>query len=489
MIAMNRTMLSTVCCAVAALFAVGITTPTYAAGFAVPGVGIKARSMGGSFRGLADDWSAARYNPAGLAFMESNQLNLTLGLYSPRLTYNPDVSGSGADLGFHWANGKDNFPVDDLWPTPSMGGVYLPEQTEGLALGAAVFWPHDVNFGWDIYAQPSAYDTDYEFPKQEYRTDMDVLDIHPVVARKFGENFSLGAGIALTNGDLVYNRILFVDNTMDAPYDVYPFHSFAADFRTDGNGFGVGANVGLFWRASDNVSVGLSVQSPVHIPMEGTATLDMAWPRDFPLDSLMILDGFQRTFYAGVDNPGRSAEEHSSSNYKFDLDLPAEVGAGVGIRAGERLTLAFDAALTFWSSVDEWTFEFTDGALNRQLDTLLVESVTVPFEWEDQIRVSGGFEYVLRENVAVLGGAYYDGSASNDRTSSISFPSLGSSVGVTGGVAYSVTGRWTFAAAQELAFYSEKHIAGGEGDPAVDVFPGQYSQTRYETLFSITYGF
>ena len=48
--------------AVALLFAQGAE----AGGFALSGVGSKAIGMGGAFRGLADDWSAAYWNPAGL---------------------------------------------------------------------------------------------------------------------------------------------------------------------------------------------------------------------------------------------------------------------------------------------------------------------------------------------------------------------------------------------------------------------------------------
>ena len=45
-----------------------------AAGFENTGVGVKARAMGGAFRAVADDWSAAMYNPAGYAFLEDNQV-------------------------------------------------------------------------------------------------------------------------------------------------------------------------------------------------------------------------------------------------------------------------------------------------------------------------------------------------------------------------------------------------------------------------------
>ncbi len=61
--------------AVASVLALALLgSSALAAGFANTGVGLKARAMGGAFRAVADDWSAAMYNPAGYAFLKDNQL-------------------------------------------------------------------------------------------------------------------------------------------------------------------------------------------------------------------------------------------------------------------------------------------------------------------------------------------------------------------------------------------------------------------------------
>ena len=41
---------------------------SHSSGLTPSGVGTKALGLGGAFRGLADDWSASYWNPAGLAF-------------------------------------------------------------------------------------------------------------------------------------------------------------------------------------------------------------------------------------------------------------------------------------------------------------------------------------------------------------------------------------------------------------------------------------
>ena len=52
----------------------------FASGFENTGLGTTARGMGGAFRAVADDWSAAYYNPAGYAYILDNQLGVNLGL-------------------------------------------------------------------------------------------------------------------------------------------------------------------------------------------------------------------------------------------------------------------------------------------------------------------------------------------------------------------------------------------------------------------------
>jgi len=477
---------------------------SHAAGFATGGVGIKARAMGGSFRGVADDWSAAVYNPAGLAFLEENQLNITVGTYNPRLIYVPDfdVAGNQVDIGFNEANGKEIPTIDNLWPIPSFAGILLPESMEGTAVGLAVYWPHDVNYGWDIYEQPPSYDTDFKFEEENYRTDMDVLDIHPVFARRLNENFSIGGGLSLTNGDLVFRRIHFVENTLGERvlsfFDVYPYDNLVGDLRFEGNGFSFGGNLGLMWKPSEGLSFGVNIQSPITIPLEGNASLEMAWPKNDILRDVQITidldfdrdNDFDRSIYGGVNDVFKGAPNMTYSSWALDLELPAQIGAGIGWDAGERFTLAFDAVWTFWSALDDWNIEFGGDGLLYNVDSIpAVTSLSVPLGWDDAMRLSGGAEYWARDNLTLRGGMYWESGVAVDETFNLNFPDLGDRVGVTGGFAYTINERWEVAAAQEIAFFSDRDVASIDGQDGTTTFPGEYSLTRWETLVSLEYRF
>lgn len=483
------------------LFVLGLTvclampSAAPAAGFATSGIGIKARSMGGAFRGLANDWSAAYYNPAGLAGLKSSELNFTVGTYSPRASYTPNVTAGGLDIGFGAANGAERYPLDDLWPIPSFAGFAVSPSFENWVFGGAIYWPHDVNYAWDLFRTPSdrGYVTDYAFAEKNYRTDLDVLDIHPAVARKLNEKLSVGLGVSLTSADIVFRRPVYVENGLGAPYDIYPYHQFLGDFRLEGNGFAIGANAGILWQASENLTIGISGQTPMSVSIEGTDELDMAWPINGAFnDDFVVIDGDTintSLYFSGIHDPLTNVKNpsHTTGMHSFDLDLPGEIGIGVGLKAGDRLTLAFDAAMTLWSAVDQWEIVLGGDGLNG--GTSRLTKVTVPFNWEDQIRVSGGFEYGARDNLLLRGGAYYDAAAAPDSALNPNFPIGSDAFGLTGGFAYAIDGHIELAAAQEIAFFSEKTVEAVSEGAAVTVFPGDYKLSRFETIFSITYRF
>lgn len=462
-----------------------------AAGFATAGVGLRARSMGGAFRGVADDWSALSYNPAGLAFLERSELNATLGTYSPQLAFDPEISSKNIDFGYLAADTTGElYSRDDIWPIPSLAFVRAPQNESRWAWGIGVLWPYDVNYQWDLFRAPLGYNTDYEFnTRKNFHTDLDVMDIHPTISRRMSDNLSLGIGLSITRGDVVYRRVMAFANEEHDLLDDYPINSFFGDYRMEGNGYGIGANLGLLWKASDRVTVGFSGQTPISIPIKGTAEMSMAWPNNAErrnLERTLFPDRI-RSFFVGVNDPVESAPHYFQQDYEYDLDLPASIGAGIGYTASDRMLLTFDFSMTFWSAVDTWTVTFDGGGLGLGIGTL--ESFSVPFGWDDQIRVSAGGEYMAKDNMAVRGGFYYDGGAAVDSTFGPNFPDVGDRIGLTGGLAYMVSPNWELSAAQEVAFASERNVPHQGAADGFTVFPGTYSLKRYETLLSVTYRF
>ena len=206
----------------------------------------------------------------------------------------------------------------------------------------------------------------------------------------------------------------------------------------------------------------------------------------------MVVDGDTvrtKLFFSGNYDPVVQSQNqpHSASQYDFDLKLPAQLGLGLGWQASDRLMIGFDGVVTFWSAVDSWSIVMSDGGLRAGTSELT--QLTVPFEWKDQVKISGGFDYAYRENLMIRGGAYYESGASADSTFSPNFPNDGDVFGLAGGFAVTLAGHMELAAAQEFAFYSSRTIDSFGGADGKTVFPGEYSLTRYETILSMTYRF
>lgn len=468
-----------------------VASSSLAAGFSYSGVGVRARAMGGAFRGVADDWSAASYNPAGLAFMKASELNVSLGTYTPGMSYTPNLSANGYDMGYK--DGQKRYPLAELFPIPSLAGIAVPSESKGWVVGGAIYWTHDMNYAWDLFKGPFGYNNDYQFARENFRTDLDVIDFHPVVARKINDNLSAGAGLSLTNGDLVFRKVLFVPNPLGAPFNDYPYDHFLGDFRIDGKGFSVGGNAGILWKINDKLSLGFSAQTPVTITLKGMSTLSMAWPKNTALANMqttVVVSGDTLkpdVFYSGNYSIGNSREADDFRPFKMDLKLPAQIGAGLGWTASPQLTLAFDASVTLWSSMDRWVINLEDGGLNTRVSRLT--TVEIPFNWKDQFRVSAGAEYSARENLVLRGGMYYDGTAAPDSTFGPGFPDVGNKFGLTLGGSYMINGHFEMGLAEDLGFYSKRNVGTTATGVGQTVYPGEYSAFRVETLLSMTYRF
>src|SRR3990172_3526504 len=119
-------------------------------------VGAKASALGGAFRGLADDWSAAWWNPAGLAYLQKSEANSILSIIIPRQKYEPDVRLSkGSELGYR--NDETRFPDDRIFYYPNFSTFYKFQQAGGFTAGMAFFLPYGLGSRWDLFDPLAGY--------------------------------------------------------------------------------------------------------------------------------------------------------------------------------------------------------------------------------------------------------------------------------------------------------------------------------------------
>lgn len=341
-----------------------IGTMLFAGGFALTGVGSRATSMGGAFRGLADDATAMYWNPAGLGFINNNLLDLGGTFIMPSGTWDSKGTQYTAVPGF---SDKEYEAEKSLRAFPN-AFVTMAKQPK-LKYGLGVYVPYGLGTTWDVYKFPTSTNATGPltyadgFPENELKSSIAVIDIHPSVAYQIMPNLSAGLGISVMYTTIELGKISF-NPALGATAYLQPISS-----DMSGNGIGFGANVGFLYKPTPCLSLGLSGKLPSKVSMDGEAEIYMWKPQPL-VPTAQKLGG--------------------KSDITTELNLPADIGLGVSYKVMPNWAVNLDYSYTLWSSMEEVKVKMETPA--NVLGT--TESI-IPFKWEDTHRISLGTEYLM----------------------------------------------------------------------------------------------
>jgi len=245
----------------------------FAGGFALTGVGSRATSMAGAFRGLSDDPSAMYWNPAGLGFMNENSVHLGGTFILPSATWDPNGSAMSSIPGFQ---DKEYEAEKSLRMFPTV--IATKTKDSPLKYGLGIYVPYGLGTTWDAYELPAGMTYSDGFPKDDMLSNIAILDIHPTFAYKVSPIFSVGAGLSAMYGMIDITKMSF-NPALGATYLYLPITT-----ELSGTGFGFGANFGMMLKPMDKLNIGLSAKVPATIAMEGDADINLWKPAS--LDSL-----------------------------------------------------------------------------------------------------------------------------------------------------------------------------------------------------------
>ena len=345
----------------------------YAGGYETFGLGARASSMGGAFIGLADDWTASYWNPAGLAQLEGGAVGFDF--LSPHATLRG--SGSYANLPpgpetaetYKWT--KDIFinysgmepdqfnktSVSEHFYQPQGLGCYytFPEFTAALTfyspLGYYTDWKDTISYGMgEIYGKNFQ--------------SLVTISSQLTLARELFDGLYAGLGVSLLYDHLERKSEKIVSNSGILDY-TYEFH-----MKNDG--FGAEGHAGLLYKACDWLSVGGVYRTGATVKLTGKTT------------SSLTLAG---------------ANEDTHDTYKFRH--PPTWGIGVAVKpAGDRVTFTADFQQTLWS--------FYRTNVQYDQEGMLLQSSSYDEDWSDSDRLRVGCEYMLKPTWALRGGFAYD---------------------------------------------------------------------------------
>lgn len=487
--------------AVLLLFALG-GNGLMANGFENTGLGTTARGMGGAFRAIADDWSAAYYNPAGYAFIMDNELGGSLGLIHFRNEITPNFAATdnyGNKYGWGIANGQTIYNFHRILNNPSAGLVVrLPVWGETV-FGLSVYQPFDNSLRWEMYALDAAgmraYNPDAvqskKIPGHHYLNDLDVVAFQFTASREFKEDkLSIGLGLQLLRGDLWHSHLNFQENPRgdaDPRINDRPRDRIPRFIDSQGRGWGFGVRAGILWKATEKLNVAISGYLPFDITITGKTNNVVVMPKSDQLAAEPGLDPVDYKFVLGeiLDY---------SSNFESELKLPSSISFGLAYQITEKLTVAFDAEYTRWAKYEGLAFSYSNfsGSTPDYETEFFTTDLSSPVVWKDAGKVSMGLRYKLHPTLTLLAGGGADQSpARESQEINPQFFDLGTKKNYNvGGILH--INRWDVGIITSYFDHPDVDVAeltDVNDDNMFDNFPGAYKAETYETVVSLSYRF
>ncbi|MFH1688588.1 MAG: outer membrane protein transport protein [bacterium] len=469
-----------------------------ASGFEGLGVGARAIGMGGAFRAIADDWTAAYYNPAGYGDIFDAQLGGNLALVHYRNEITPD---------YRWDGGYETGVVNDIplfnhheiLSNPSVGFmVRLPVWGETV-FGLSAYQPFDYNVEWQLFGGLTGYNNSLKPGARQYANNFDVVAFQLTAGREFIENkLNLGVGLALLRADLNYSNIYLRDNPYllvdpEWPFADRPFDKIVQWNREDGYGFGFGVRLGALWHQSDKLDLGVTAFYPFDITISGDGYHDFYMPRITGAEDLEGVAGLLQSGSLVID----------SSEFETTITLPPSFGAGLAYQVSEKLLASLDFEFTLWSQFEGFAFDYAShhiyaqGVFRTAVETELMQNffnqdLTRPVQWDNAFKVAAGAQYVYNESLTLLGGVNYDQSpAKGNELQTPQIVDLGNKLGLSGGLVVHIQ-EWDLSLATNYIHHpdgSSPGLTDLDGDGNYDNFTGAYGADTYQTVLSVNYRF
>ena len=345
-------------------------------GFNLNSIGSRALSMGGAYVGLADDYSAIFWNPAGLTQIKSTIVGVYMSDNIPSGSYKYKFPLLGIDID---AKTITNHYVSGMV-------AYCHPVTDKLYTGFAIYMPSHTGAEWEGNDLKDL--TNGEILKWYGR--IGTIAFSPVISYKINDYLSIGVALNIYYGMMALKM---------------PAFEGLGQYEEDSSGYGYGGTIGILIKPSRIFSFGLSLKTSTKIDFEGKAKIPIFSFLDF--------------------NP--------ESSFKRDVTWPMWIGGGIAIRPYKNLIITGDIHWTHWS-VEKEISTFYDDYDWRELFGS-EEADKMKFYWEDKIQYRFGVEFSPAKKIALRTGYYYDPAPGPDKTMNILLPTYTFNV-LTFGIGY-----------------------------------------------------
>ena len=347
------------------LLAVFMTCGLFANGLSLNGIGSKASAMGTAFIGLADDFSAVFFNPAGLTQMEQGSLSVFVTSIFPSATYNFELGGITM---------ADTSSVAQGYPSGAI--AYYKPVSDKLIIGIAGYVPSGVGSEWsgdELSALTGG--TSYKWNSKLF-----MISLSPVAALKLSDKFSIGASLNINYVNLEMHRPAGDGISM-------PF----LQYEESTSGIAIGATFGAMYKPCEKFSIGMVYKLPVNATINGTA--------DAP---------YLANFGMAVKSDGERK-----------ATWPMFAGIGIAIKPTEEFTIIADVIYTNWEKLENIPITYDEPSWKS-----MEAGSEFTLRWEDTFDFKIGIEYKVSDSFFFRAGFYTDNAPSPDETINIMLPEV-----------------------------------------------------------------
>jgi long-chain fatty acid transport protein len=329
----------------------GALANVHAAGFAVFTHGASALGQGNAVTAHTDNPSTIFYNPALMNKLEGTQVQLgTTAIFSSR-------EFESAATGATTSNDSVFFP-STFYATHKFN--------DSLSAGIGVFNPFGLGTEWD---------DDWEGRYQATESKLKTFNINPALSYRIIPSLAVAVGLDVVLADATLERKIFTGGP---------------DFnqKFEGDGQGVGFNVGVAYDITEDIHFGASYRSQVQIDIKG----------DSSTSPTLVVPAFGGAF---LDSSGRTS-----------IKLPPQVTAGIAYQVSSPLIVEAGVRWEGWSSFKELQLTLDNGT----------PLAPTPRDWHDSFGLNVGGKYRLNDSAAVSAGYVFGNSAVPDSTFDPSIP-------------------------------------------------------------------
>ncbi len=394
-------------------------TAAISGGFQLNLQGLRQLAMGGG--GTAVPWDAATifYNPGGLSRLDNFQA------YGSALAIIPRVQYVNGDYGASARTKNQIFTPFNVYVGGPIKGV------KGLGVGVGIYTPFGSGVSWE-----DNWTGRYIVQNIALQT----IFIQPTISYKINEAVSIGAGYVYATGNVKLARAVPVQNSLGED----------GKAELEGNASGMGYNVGISLKASEQWHFGISYRSRVDMHVkEGDITFRV---------------------------PAAVAGTFPNTSFDATLPLPEVLSVGLGWKPLPKFTVQADFNLVGWKAYDSLAFNYGQ-AVNGSTRSSSARL------YKNRLTARLGGHYQATNSLGIMLGGAYDPTPVRDHYVSPDLPDANRIV-MTAGISVKPAPKLTILAAVE---YVTSNRRDSEYEEAA--FSGRYQTKAVTPGIGITYDF